>query len=40
VALWGVNGDATGESVAAFLDRGYLEDLLGRIWRVRPGMVM
>lgn len=40
VALWGVNGEATGESVAAFIDHGYLEELLGRIWRVRPGMVM
>lgn len=40
VALWGVNGAATGEAVAAFLERGYLDELLDRIWRVRPGMVM
>lgn len=40
VALWGVNSQATGESVVAFLERGFLDDLLDRIWRVRPGMVM
>lgn len=40
VALWGVNSVATGESVAAFIEHGYLEDLLGRIWRVRPGLMM
>lgn len=40
VALWGVNGRATAESVTAFLERGFLDDLLDRIWRLRPGMVM
>ncbi|MDZ4673405.1 MAG: hypothetical protein SGI84_03060 [Gemmatimonadota bacterium] len=40
VALWGINSAATGESVTAFIEHGYLEDLLGRIWRVRPGMMM
>lgn len=40
VALWGVNGAATGESVAAFLEQGFLDELLGRIWRVRPGAMM
>ena len=40
VALWGINSAATGESVSVFIEQGYLEDLLGRIWRVRPGMMM
>lgn len=40
VSLWGINGTATAEAVEAFLERGYLDDLLERIWRVRPGMVM
>ncbi|MFN2317883.1 MAG: hypothetical protein ABR551_02540 [Gemmatimonadales bacterium] len=40
VSLWGVNRAATAEAVTAFLERGYLDGLLERIWRVRPGMVM
>lgn len=40
VALWGVNSEATAASVTVFLERGFLDDLLERIWRLRPGMVM
>lgn len=40
VSLWGVNGPATAEAVGVFLERGYLDELLERIWRVKPGMVM
>jgi len=40
VALWGVNSAATAAAVTAFLERGFLDDLLERTWRLRPGMVM
>jgi hypothetical protein len=37
-ALWGVNSTCTAEAVEAFSTRGFLDDLLGRIWRFRVGM--
>lgn len=40
VSIWGTNRLATTEAVTAFLERGFLDELLDRIWRVRPGMVM
>ncbi len=37
-ALWGVNAAATAAAVEAFATRGFLDDLLGRIWRFRAGV--
>ncbi|HEY8257080.1 MAG TPA: hypothetical protein VIG08_05440 [Gemmatimonadales bacterium] len=37
-ALWGANAAGTAEAVEAFIGRGYLDDLLGRIWRFRAGI--
>ena len=37
-ALWGVNAALTATAVDVFTTRGYLDDLLGRIWRFRVGM--
>jgi hypothetical protein len=36
-ALWGVNAGFTAAAVDVFATRGYLDDLLGRIWRFRVG---
>lgn len=36
-ALWGVNASATAAAVEAFIAQGFLDDLLGRIWRFRVG---
>jgi hypothetical protein len=37
-ALWGANAAATAAAVDAFMSGGYLDDLLGRIWRFRAGV--
>lgn len=37
VALWGMDADATAAAVTAFLTEGYLDALLERVWRFRPG---
>lgn len=37
-ALWGSNAAATSAAVEAFIAGGYLDDLLGRIWRFRAGI--
>jgi hypothetical protein len=37
-ALWGANAAGTAAAVDAFISRGYLDDLLGRIWRFRSGI--
>ena len=39
-ALWGVNSACTAAAVEAFTTRGFLDDLLKRIWRFRVGMVV
>jgi hypothetical protein len=36
-ALWGVNAALTAAAVDVFTTQGYLDDLLGRIWRFRVG---
>jgi len=36
-ALWGANAASTAAAVEVFTTQGYLEDLLGRIWRFRVG---
>jgi hypothetical protein len=36
-ALWGVNAACTAAAVEAFAAEGFLDDLLGRIWRFRAG---
>lgn len=36
-ALWGTDRAATLEAVAAFIDRGWLEEFLERCWRFRSG---
>ena len=36
-ALWGANAASTAAAVEIFTTQGYLEDLLGRIWRFRVG---
>jgi hypothetical protein len=36
-ALWGINATATGTAVEVFTTQGFLDDLLGRIWRFRVG---
>jgi len=38
--LWGVNAAATAAAVQAFVSRGMLDDLLGRIWRFRVGTMV
>jgi hypothetical protein len=35
--LWGVNAGATAAAVDAFVTQGFLDDLLGKIWRFRVG---
>lgn len=37
-ALWGANAAGTSAAVEAFIAGGYLDDLLGRIWRFRSGI--
>ena len=37
-ALWGVNSACTASAVEAFTTQGFLDDLLGRIWRFRVGV--
>jgi hypothetical protein len=37
-ALWGVNAAATAAAVEVFMTQGFLDDLLGRIWRFRVGV--
>jgi len=34
-AVWGVNADHTGAAIEVFMTQGFLDDLLGRIWRFR-----
>ena len=36
--LWGANAAGTAAAVDGFLSGGYLDDLLGRIWRFRAGI--
>jgi hypothetical protein len=36
-ALWGVNAGCTAAAVDAFVTQGFLDDLLGKIWRFRVG---
>lgn len=36
--LWGVDAAHTGAAVEVFTTRGFLDDLLGRIWRFRSGI--
>ncbi len=36
-ALWGADRAATAEAVAAFIDKGWLEEFLERCWRFRIG---
>ena len=36
-ALWGANAGLTAAAVDVFTTQGYLDDLLGRIWRFRVG---
>ena len=40
VALWGMDAAATARAVGAFLSEGYLDALLDRVWRFRPGSFM
>ncbi|HEX7337967.1 MAG TPA: hypothetical protein VF252_12240 [Gemmatimonadales bacterium] len=37
-SLWGVDSLHTGAAVEAFISRGFLDDLLSRIWRFRTGV--
>jgi hypothetical protein len=37
-SLWGVNASFTSAAVDAFMTRGFLDDLLNRIWRFRTGV--
>jgi hypothetical protein len=39
-ALWGDNAAGTGTAVDTFVSGGYLDDLLGRIWRFRAGILV
>ena len=39
-ALWGVNAAATDEAVRVFVQRGMLDELLGKIWRFRVGTMV
>ena len=34
-AVWGVNSTHTEAAVEVFMTQGFLDDLLGRIWRFR-----
>jgi len=36
--LWGVDATATAAAVEAFIQQGFLDDLLGRIWKFRSGI--
>ncbi|HTC24792.1 MAG TPA: hypothetical protein VK688_10530 [Gemmatimonadales bacterium] len=36
-SLWGADSRATAAAVEAFIGRGLLDDLLGRIWKFRVG---
>jgi len=36
-ALWGMNAELTAAAVEVFTTHGYLDELLGRIWRFRVG---
>ena len=38
--LWGVNAAATAAAVDVFMSQGFLDDLLGRIWRFRVGTLV
>jgi hypothetical protein len=38
--LWGANAAATAAAVEAFTARGMLDELLGRIWRFRVGVMV
>ena len=37
-SLWGVDASATAAAVDVFMTQGYLDNLLGRIWRFRTGV--
>jgi hypothetical protein len=37
-ALWGANAASTASAVELFSTQGYLDELLGRIWRFRVGV--
>jgi hypothetical protein len=39
-ALWGANAAGTATAVDTFLTGGYLDDLLGRVWRFRAGILV
>jgi hypothetical protein len=39
-ALWGVDAARTGDAVEIFTTQGFLDDLLGRIWRFRVGTMV
>jgi hypothetical protein len=39
-ALWGADAAATARAVEAFAARGLLDDLLRRIWRFRPSVMV
>ena len=39
-ALWGVDATHTGDAVDVFTTQGFLDDLLGRIWRFRVGTLV
>jgi hypothetical protein len=36
-SLWGMNAGATASAVEAFVVKGYLDELLSRIWKFRTG---
>ena len=38
--LWGMDAGATMMAVQAFVTQGFLDDLLRRIWRFRPGVMV
>jgi hypothetical protein len=37
-SLWGVDASCTAAAVDVFMTEGYLDNLLGRIWRFRTGV--
>ncbi|MBA2457545.1 MAG: hypothetical protein H0V43_01160 [Gemmatimonadales bacterium] len=39
-AVWGANAAFTAAAVEVFTTHGFLDDLLGRIWRFRVGMMI
>lgn len=39
-ALWGANAAGTATAVDTFLSGAYLDDLLGRVWRFRAGILV